>query len=77
MNGINISENKIGQITLVSPDDPLPVAKAKSISHHRWHPVEKLWSFPTKDGTLESTRDLIKIKNPFDQILGTKRSGGV
>jgi len=53
MNGINISENKIGQITLVSPDDPLPVAKAKSISDYRWHPDMKYWSFTNTDGTLE------------------------
>ena len=53
MNGINISQNKIGQIILTFPDDPLPVAKAKTIPNHRWHPVEKLWSFPNTDGALE------------------------
>ena len=52
MNGINISENKIGLIILTSPDDPLPVAKVKSISNHRWHPVEKVWNFPNTNGTL-------------------------
>ena len=53
MNGINISENKISQIILTSPDDPLLVAEDKSIPNHRWHPVEKLWNFPNTDGTLE------------------------
>jgi len=77
MNGINISENKIGQIILTSPDDPLLVAKAKSITNHRWHPVEKLWSFPNTDGTVESSRDSMKIKNPLDQIIETKGGGGV
>jgi hypothetical protein len=31
MNRINILENKISQIILASPYDPLPVAKTKSI----------------------------------------------
>jgi len=65
MNRINISENKISQIILTSPDDPLLVAKAKSIPNHRWHPIEKLWSFPNTDGTVESSRDLMKIKKSF------------
>jgi hypothetical protein len=77
MNGINISENKIGQIILTFPDDPLLVAKAKTFPDYRWQHIEKLCSFPTTDGTLESSIDLMKIKNPLDQILGTKRGGGV
>ena len=60
MNGINISENKIGLIILTSPDDPLPVAKVKSISNHRWHPVEKVWNFPNTNGTL------VKILKVFE-----------
>ena len=77
MNGINISENKISQIILTSPDDPLLVAEDKSIPNHRWHPVEKLWNFPNTDGTVESSRDSMKIKNPLDQIIETKGGGGV
>ena len=77
MNGINISENKIGRIILTSPDDPLLVAKAKTIPHHRWHPVEKLWNFPITDGTHVSSRDLMKIKNPLDHIVGKKGGSGV
>ena len=76
MNRINISENKIGRIILASPDDPLLVAKAKTISNHRLHPDVKYWSFPTTDGTQVISRNLMKIKNPLDQILGTKGGGG-
>jgi len=53
MNRINISENKIGQIILTSPDDPLLVAKGKSIPNQRLHPVDKLWNFTNTDGMLD------------------------
>jgi len=66
MNGINISENKIGQITLTSPDDPLLAAKVKSIPNRRLHPLKKPWNFPNTDGTLVSSRDLVKMENLLD-----------
>jgi len=49
----NIGKDKSGRIVVSFPYNPLLVEKVKSIDGRRWHPVEKHWSFPNKDDTLE------------------------
>jgi hypothetical protein len=50
---IQISNDSSGRIIVSFPYDPLFVAKVKTIDGRRWHPVDKHWSFPNKDGILE------------------------
>ena len=50
---IHISNDPSGRIIVSFPYDPLFVSKVKTIDGRRWHPVEKYWSFPNTDGTLE------------------------
>jgi hypothetical protein len=50
---IQVSNDPSGRIIVSFPYDPLLVEKVKSIDGRRWHPVEKYWSFPNTDGTLE------------------------
>lgn len=51
--GVTTSKESSGRITINFPYNPLKVEKIKTVSHHRWHPEEKHWSFPNTDGTLE------------------------
>ncbi len=51
--GIALSKDISGRITVVFHYNPLFIEKVKTIPGHRWHPAEKLWSFPDTNGTLE------------------------
>ena len=53
MGRVHIANDLSGRIIVSFPYDLLLVEKAKSIDGRRWHPVEKHWSFPNKDGILE------------------------
>ena len=53
MTRIQISNDPSGRIIVSFPYDPLLVVKVKTIDGRRWHPVEKHWSFPDTNGTLE------------------------
>ena len=53
MTRIHISGDPSGRIAVSFPYDTLLIATAKTIPGHTWHPVEKYWSFPNTDGTLE------------------------
>jgi hypothetical protein len=53
MGRINISNDPSGRIIVSFPYDPVLVARVKTIDSRRWHPAEKHWSFPNKNGTLE------------------------
>ena len=50
---IQISNDPSGRIIVSFPYDPLLVTKVKTIDGRKWHPVEKYWSFPNTDETLE------------------------
>jgi hypothetical protein len=50
---IYISNDPSGRIIASFPYDPLLVSKAKTIDGRKWHPVEKHWSFPNRNGVLE------------------------
>jgi site-specific recombinase XerD len=50
---IQVSKDPSGYIVVSFPYDPLLIATAKTIPGHKWHPVEKYWSFPNTDETLE------------------------
>jgi hypothetical protein len=50
---IQVSKDPSGLIIVSFPYDPLLIATAKTIPGHKWHPVEKYWSFPNTNGTLE------------------------
>jgi len=49
----NINKDTSGRIVVSFLYDPLLVSKFKTIEGRRWHPVERHWSFPNKNGTLE------------------------
>jgi hypothetical protein len=54
------------------------VSKIKSIDDYRWHPEEKCWSLPNKDGTLEKLLKLFKCEDIYiDPVLHLKLSGSV
>jgi hypothetical protein len=50
---IQISNDPSGRIIVSFPYDPFLIEKVKTIDGCRWHPTEKHWSFPNKNGTLE------------------------
>jgi len=50
---IQVSNDPSGHIIVSFPYDPLLIAAAKTIPSHKRYPVEKYWSFPNTDGTLE------------------------
>jgi len=49
----NIGKDTLGRIVVSFHYDPSIVTKIKAIEGRRWHPAEKHWSFPNKDGMLE------------------------
>jgi integrase len=51
--GIALSKDISGRITVAFHYNPLFIERVKTIPGHRWHPAEKLWSFPDTNGTLE------------------------
>jgi hypothetical protein len=72
---VQVSNDPSGHIIVSFPYDPLLVEKVKSIDGHRWHPAEKHWSFPNKNGALEkifgihvSTQSIGKIRSPLDSL---------
>jgi len=50
---VNISKDLYGRIVVSFPYDPSIITKIKTIEGRKWHPVEKHWSFPSTDGTLQ------------------------
>ncbi|MDI6801952.1 MAG: hypothetical protein QMD01_07875 [Thermodesulfovibrionales bacterium] len=44
--GVTVSRDISGRITVILPCDLALVAKAKTILGHRWHPTKEYWSFP-------------------------------
>jgi len=50
---IQISNDSPGRIIVSFPYDPLLVSKVKTIDGRRWHPAEKHWGFPNRNGVLE------------------------
>ncbi len=56
----NIGKDGSERIVVSFTYDPLIISKIKTIEGRRWHPVEKHWSFPNSEGTLE------KILEVFD-----------
>ena len=50
---VNISKDLYGRIAVSFLYDPSIIAKIKTIEGRRWHPVEKHWIFPNRNGVLE------------------------
>ena len=64
---VTLSQNSSDRrITVAFPYNPTPVQKIKNISHH---------SKTTEIYTHVSNKALMKIRNPFDQILEGKGGG--
>jgi len=53
MVGVSISKDTFGRLVVHFPYDSRFVAKIKAVEGRRWHPAEKHWSFPDKEGILE------------------------
>jgi site-specific recombinase XerD len=51
--GVNLSKDISGRLTVAFSYNPEYVTKVKAVPGHRWHPIEKYWSFPDSDGSLE------------------------
>lgn len=51
--GIGLSKDISGRITVAFHYNPHFIERVKTIHGQRWHPTEKLWSFPDTNGTLE------------------------
>jgi hypothetical protein len=49
---IHITNDPSGHILVSFTDNPLLVAKVKTIEGRKWHPVEKHWNFPNRDDIL-------------------------
>ncbi len=68
---IQISNDSSGRIIVSFPYDPLLVTKVKTINGRKWHPVEKYWSFPNTDETLEKILKVFGDENiqidPFSE----------
>ena len=74
-----ISSDPSGRIIVSFPYAPLLVEKIKSIDGRRWHPVEKHWSFPNTDGTLERILEVfhgreIHIDPPLQDTVPDSRT---
>ena len=55
------------------PYDPLLVATAKTIPGHRWHPVEKYWSFPNSNEILQKILEAFQgVEIHMDPALQTE-----
>jgi len=60
-------------ITVSFPYDPLLVVSVKTVPGHRWHPVEKYWSFPDSDGTLQKILEAFQgVEIHIDPALQTE-----
>ncbi|OGP75364.1 MAG: hypothetical protein A2V86_00970 [Deltaproteobacteria bacterium RBG_16_49_23] len=53
MGRIHISNDPSGRIIVSFPYDPILISKIKTIDGRRWHPDQKHWSFPNRNGILE------------------------
>jgi len=60
---IYISKDSSGRIIVSFPYDPLLVWKMKTIEGHRWHPVEKHWSFPRSEDIFEKILKVFREEN--------------
>lgn len=60
-NGVKVSRDTSGKITVAFPYDPSRISKIKTIEGHKWNPDKKHWSFPDSDGVLH------KILKAFGQ----------
>lgn len=74
MAAVTFSKDALGRITIVFQYDPLRVQKVKTIEGHRY--IQEILghksSKTTEIYTHVRNKDLMKIKNPFDQILKGK-----
>jgi len=50
---IHISNDPSGRIIVSFPYDPVLISKVKTIEGRKWHPDQKHWSFPNRNGILE------------------------
>lgn len=57
---VSIRKDTFGRLIAHFPYNSRFVAKIKAVEGHRWHPAEKHWSFPNKEGILK------KILGVFD-----------
>jgi hypothetical protein len=60
---VNIDKDTSGRIVVSFPYDPIIVSRVKAIDGRRWHPAEKHWSFPNKEGFLEKILEVFGRKN--------------
>ena len=72
---IQVSNDPSGRIIVSFPYAPLLVSKVKTIDGRQWHPDEKHWSFPNKDGILEKILKVFGDKEvEIDPVLKTAAS---
>jgi len=70
---VTVGRDDSGMITLSFPYDPLLVSSVKTIPGHRWHPIEKYWSFPNSNGTLEKILEAFQgVEIHMDTALQTE-----
>jgi hypothetical protein len=50
---VNISKDLYRRIAVSFPYDSSIITKIKTIEGRRWHPVEKHWTFPNRNGVLD------------------------
>jgi hypothetical protein len=55
---VNISKDLYGRIAVSFPYDSSIITKIRAIESRRWHPVEKNWTFPNRNGVLEKIESL-------------------
>mgnify|MGYP005831492309 CR=1 FL=1 len=74
MKNIKISKTNDGGIKVSFPYNTSSIVKIKVINGFRWHPKEKHWSFPDKNGTLEKILKVFEGEEiHLDPALQTKK----
>jgi len=72
---IQVSNDPSGRIIVSFPCAPLLASKVKTMDGPRWHPAEKHWSFPNKNGILEKILEVLGSEElQIDPALKTATS---